>query len=251
MLKFFIRAALNFWWRLNLKLGALSCKIAKLRYRLEKPMHPKHLLDDPERFWFLKWVEKSSTVLDVGCGNGRNAQAAVKSGAYVLAFDTSLENILTAESVWFFEADANFSLPVRSGAFDVVMALDVIEHLEKREIFYKEVARALKPSGVFLLSVPNRDTPWKKIRRKFGAMDTDDPQHKIEYTKDEIESELARHGFEIMSFDTTVYDTPFSGFIDILGALSLSLYRKFFVWKRKVRERGSTGFRIAAKRKQF
>jgi len=231
-----------------LRLSSLACKLAKVRHRLKEPLHPKHLLEDADRFWFLEWMEPGSVVLDVGCGQGKNAEAVARRGARVLAFDIEPPPPVEHEAVLTFRADAQAVWPVASGVFDAVIALDVIEHLDDRDSFYAEAVRTLKSDGLLVLSVPNRDTPWKNLRRRFGAVDRDDPDHRIEYAEGEILSELEAAGFEPIFFGPTVYDTPLFGFIDLVGAVSLSLYRRLLEWKRSARDRGPTGFRIVASR---
>ena len=46
-------------------------------------------------------------------------------------------------------------LPFRDGAFDVVYADNVLEHLDRPELVFAEVARVLKPGGRFLVKTPN------------------------------------------------------------------------------------------------
>jgi len=53
-------------------------------------------------------------------------------------------------------ADLNYDLPFRGGTFDLVMMLEVIEHLADIPHALSEVARVLKPGGVAILSTPNR-----------------------------------------------------------------------------------------------
>ena len=66
-------------------------------------------------------------------------------------------------------ADPN-RLPAEDGAFDVVVSLDVQEHLTHPDVFLREVARILRPGGHALVTTPNGD-PWKPVsilRRAIG-----------------------------------------------------------------------------------
>jgi SAM-dependent methyltransferase len=61
-------------------------------------------------------------------------------------------------------------LPADDGAFDVIVSLDVQEHLTHPDVFLREVARILRPGGHAVVTTPNGD-PWKPVsvlRRAIG-----------------------------------------------------------------------------------
>ncbi|HSH75776.1 MAG TPA: methyltransferase domain-containing protein [Longimicrobiales bacterium] len=61
-------------------------------------------------------------------------------------------------------------LPVEDASFDVVIALDVQEHLRDPESFNRELVRIVKPGGHVVATTPNGD-PWKPVsvlRRALG-----------------------------------------------------------------------------------
>jgi SAM-dependent methyltransferase len=146
------------------------------------------------------------------------------------------------------QASAEASLPVGDGTFDVVLLLDVIEHLHKRESLLKEIRRILQPEGRLLLSAPNRNTTWKGQLKAAGLPHFIDVDHKIEYTLDELLAELASGGFEPQGQpQVIVYDTRWAGLMDLMGGLSVSLYRRLVMWKvRRARAHPeeTTGWRI-------
>lgn len=84
-----------------------------------------------------------------------------------------------------FDDMENSSLP--DGAYDIAVAIEVLEHVENDEEFIKNVYRALKPGGVFLMSTPNGD--YLTI--------VNNPDHKRHYRRQELISKLAR-SFEIV-----------------------------------------------------
>ena len=66
--------------------------------------------------------------------------------------------------------------------FDVVTAIEVLEHVDEDERFLQNVATVLKPGGMFLMTTPNGDfrpTPY--------------PDHKRHYRASNLEAMLARH----------------------------------------------------------
>ncbi|CAN5713594.1 hypothetical protein BH10BDE1_BH10BDE1_03500 [soil metagenome] len=109
-----------------------------------------------------KSVDSSTTVLDVGCGAGFLSNELAKNNLSVTGVDLSPESLKVAEahdetkSVRYHTADAA-KLPFGDASFDVVTALDFLEHVENPAEIIKEFSRVLKPGGLFIFHTFNRN----------------------------------------------------------------------------------------------
>lgn len=102
---------------------------------------------------------KKLKVLDLGCGNGSLTHVIAQQGCEVIGVDNSAPGIAIARQSFpeceFIQADI-YELPAPDmvESFDVVLAIEVIEHL----LYPKEIARAakkcLKPGGKLIISTP-------------------------------------------------------------------------------------------------
>jgi SAM-dependent methyltransferase len=108
-------------------------------------------------------------VLDVGCGNGRHAFEALRRGAEVTAIDLDSAALADVEemaaamtqageagdggSLRTVVADAR-TLPFEDGAFDVVIAAEVLEHIREDRTAIAELCRVLRPGGLLAVTVP-------------------------------------------------------------------------------------------------
>jgi SAM-dependent methyltransferase len=226
------------------KAKRLAIRLTRWTGKSREYVHPKHLLGESEDdYWYLAHLPRGATVLDVGCGNGMHTLKAAARSRWVAGVDGDRASLHVAlrttrvrgvRNVGFVAGDLEDGLPVRSGHFDVVICLDVLEHVQKRDRLLGEIRRGLKPGGVLLLVVPNRATSWKRRLARAGLFAYSDPDHKIEYTLDELTEELGRNGFRIVSLQPTVYDTPLVGAIDVVGGLSLALYRRLTALRRRL-----------------
>jgi 2-polyprenyl-6-hydroxyphenyl methylase/3-demethylubiquinone-9 3-methyltransferase len=102
-------------------------------------------------------------VLDVGCGGGFLTESFARDGYDVAGIDPSANSIAAAVE----HATANGlaieyrvasgeCLPFASSSFDIVSCCDVLEHVQDPNQVIREIARALKPGGVFLYDTVNR-----------------------------------------------------------------------------------------------
>ncbi len=235
--------------------SALSCRLTQLTGKSKYPLHPKHLVNIEEP-WYLADIKANDLVLDLGCGNGQHSLRLAGKAGKIIAVDynqiqLNIARKLTKEHkikhIKFIKLDLEKKLGFKNNFFDKILCLDVLEHLYKREQFLKEVKRVLKPKGLIFVSVPNKNTSWKKLQRKVGLNSFADPDHKIEYTLQEVEKILSQLGFKILDIKPIVYDTSLAGFIDLIGGISLKWYKKFILWKKNKLEGNlneSTGFRI-------
>jgi SAM-dependent methyltransferase len=96
----------------------------------------------------LAQVAHASHVLDVGCGNGAYLRALCDRHIAAIGCDLSLGMLRSGPGdAVVVNADV-VSLPIRSGAFDVVLAPHMLYHVNDRTSAVEELRRALKPGGV-------------------------------------------------------------------------------------------------------
>ena len=237
--------------------ATVACWTCKSRYRI----HPKHLLRElPERDWYLPLLQPFMRVLDAGCSHGGHTIRAADRVALVAGFDRDMAQLKVGSQrasdakcrkVCFQIADAEKPWPYANERFDCVLALDILEHVHARQLFLAECLRVLRLDGKLLVAVPNRETSWKRLLRRVGLPYFSDPDHKVEYTRTELEKELSRAGFKMESCSPVVYDTPWFGLIDMAGGITLDVYRRLCAWKRRTALKNpeeSTGFRVVAVR---
>jgi ubiquinone/menaquinone biosynthesis C-methylase UbiE len=103
-------------------------------------------------------------VLDVGCGSALVADRLLDLDAHYVGIDFGGHHTLYA-SKKLADADGRLrasiargqgeALPFASGSFDVVVMSEVIEHLLRPELAVWEVARVLRPGGVFIMTTNN------------------------------------------------------------------------------------------------
>lgn len=110
--------------------------------------------------WLAPWC-RGARVVDAGCGEGYGADLLARTAGSVIAVDASPDVVAHVArrypSLRAVRADL-LRLPVVAGAAEVVVNLQTIEHLADQEAFVAECARALRPSGTFVVTTPNRLT---------------------------------------------------------------------------------------------
>jgi 2-polyprenyl-6-hydroxyphenyl methylase/3-demethylubiquinone-9 3-methyltransferase len=115
-------------------------------------------------------------ILDIGCGAGLLCEPFTRLGAQVIGVDPSATNIAAAR----LHADkGHLSIDYRCTTveqmdvrerFDIVLAMEVVEHVTDVGIFLNRCAAMLKPGGLMVISTLNRN--WKSFAlAKFVAPD--------------------------------------------------------------------------------
>lgn len=140
------------------------------------PMRPLHLIG-PVRLAFIRNMIlrhfgadggapepfAGLRILDVGCGAGLLDEPLARLGAQVTAIDAAAKNIAAARrhadgmglKIDYRNATAE-DLAAGKERFDVVMAMEVVEHVADLDAFLGALARLTKPGGLVLLSTINR-----------------------------------------------------------------------------------------------
>lgn len=116
--------------------------------------------------YFEKHIEswRGTKTLDLGCGGGFMAEALAKRGAIVTGIDPAVAAINAAQihassehlEVSYFTGVGE-DLPFEDDHFDVVVCVDVLEHVKNLGATLDEVARTLRPGGIFAFDTINRN----------------------------------------------------------------------------------------------
>jgi SAM-dependent methyltransferase len=130
------------------------------------------------------------TALDVGAAGGGNTRVLQGLGwrAAALEYGPEGAQVCHERGIPVLRGDAT-ALPVAPGSLDLVVAYDVLEHLQDDHAATKDVFCALRPGGTFLVAVPCDMKLWSEHDVAVG--------HVRRYTRPELLALLSGAGFTI------------------------------------------------------
>jgi SAM-dependent methyltransferase len=159
---------------------------------------------EPTSFWFRgrnrlivamleRYFPRPERVLELGCGTGfvlaaiheRFPNASLTGGElFTEALAVARSRVPSAELVQVDGRDLPFV-----EEFDVAAAFDVLEHIREDEAVLQGIARAVRPGGGLIVTVPQHQALWSAV---------DDYSHHVRrYSRGELVAKLARAGFVI------------------------------------------------------
>jgi len=159
-----------------------------------------------------RYITKTTTLLDVGCGTGLLYFLIKNKVKYVYGIDNSVKDLKIAQrrGVKSEYCDINKNkFPFIDNFFDVVTCLDVVEHIENPELLLGEIRRVCKKNGLLIIATPNirfTDHLFELIfKGKFPKTSIDkniyDGGHRHFFTFSDIENILIQNKFKIITKD--------------------------------------------------
>ncbi len=139
-----------------------------------------------------RWIPRGSrrAAVELGCGTGGFLEALCQRFETVVAVDAyeeSLAAVPRRPNLELAQGDV-LSTPLAAAGFDLVSALDVLEHVTP-EAFLGEAARLTRPGGWLLLTVPAGPSLWSALDVAAG--------HRCRYTLGRLRSELDAAGWRV------------------------------------------------------
>lgn len=145
--------------------------------------------------------DKSSKILEIGCGHGALIYFARKMGyLHIEGVDGSPQQIMLAKALAINGVRAGDLLcelqALGDKTLDVVVAFDVIEHFTKDELIdlVDAVSRVLKSNGRWIIHAPNARSPF------VGAIRYGDFTHEQAFTEGSLNQVLKSSGFHDVQF---------------------------------------------------
>ena len=103
------------------------------------------------------------SLVDIGCGGGLICEPMARLGAHVTGIDAADRNIATArlhaggqELAIDYRSTTAEALAETGAQFDIVLALEIVEHVADVDLFLRSLSRLAKPGGLVFMSTLNR-----------------------------------------------------------------------------------------------
>lgn len=139
-------------------------------------------------------------LLEVGCATGLFLDAAQRLGAWqVQGIEPSAQSAEYARQTYGLDVITSSyeDTHLESQRYDVVTMWDVLEHLHEPVAAVQDVARILKPGGIFVIKVPHFESLATRFFGRYWA-GLDAPRHLYVFPKSLLEGMLQQASFEIL-----------------------------------------------------
>ena len=187
-------------------MDAYGKNVSMNQLKTQKNRNPYDVESKVERFhwWFVTRrrllrsvlasfkITKNCVCLEVGCGTGANLRTVITAGLCGIGLDRSfyaLSLLKRNENLPLLAGDLN-DLPIKTKSVGLVIAADVLEHLEDDVKGIIESYRVLGKGGMLLVTVPAFNFLW-------GIQDVV-TGHKRRYSRKEIHNKLEAVGFDVL-----------------------------------------------------
>lgn len=196
---------------------AASPDAAAINRRFYDALWADTYLIRPERFNTWPLVRELSAAgprrLEIGPGLRPRLPIA---GTYCIEISRAALSRLVQHGGIAAQASAD-ALPFPDAVFDLVMAMDIIEHVDDDEPVFRELARVIRPGGTLVLSSPLHPNSWTSFDDVVG--------HLRRYQAQELLTQLARHGLTLER--SAIYGMqPRSRMLSLMGAWWLTRRRE-------------------------
>jgi SAM-dependent methyltransferase len=145
--------------------------------------------------------------LELGCGTGLTSHFLRQRGGTWTSCDFERDHVRSARQLVgdrVVQIDER-SVPFRTASYDVVAAINFLEHIKDDERFFAEMVRVLKPGGDFLFMAPKGETgrPGFALKRVLGfTADQEGFGHARDgYPPAQARALMERHGLEVQGID--------------------------------------------------
>lgn len=178
---------------------------------------------------------KGLSILDIGCGGGLLSEPLARMGGTVRGIDPAPGNVEIASAhaaasglAIDYEAVTAEELASRGDRFDVVVALEVVEHVADVSLFVRTAGRLVAEGGVLVLSTLNRTArsfALAIVGAEYVLRWLPPGTHRWEkfITPEELEATLAAAGFAAREKAGLAYE-PLSGDFRLTGDLSVNYF---------------------------
>ncbi|CAN5154329.1 hypothetical protein BH11PAT1_BH11PAT1_2480 [soil metagenome] len=156
-----------------------------------------------------RYTTSKAKVLDVACAFG-DLLSLLDSDTYA-TYGIDISNYALARAkkntkAHLIQGDLNKKLPYQNNFFDVIFALDIIEHVESPHLFLLELERILKKRGILFIQTPNINSIFERFAKEkwFGYQDD---THLHLFTRKSLQFLLKQSEFSILTNQT--FAAPF------------------------------------------
>jgi len=161
------------------------------------------------------WNYSGKKILDLGCNTGILLIPLTEKGFQVIGADISKVDIIKARkellnknlSTDLLLVDGKQS-PFKENSFDIILLIDVLEHINNAQEMINSIQKILKPGGVIIVTVPWKYHPVVKfsfIRKFFSSRKTIDDAPDIPFTFSKIKEMFAT--FKLKKWSLKFYYT--------------------------------------------